>query len=237
MPCSARIDPPAAVTRSSTRRVISSPSPLPVGLSFAARGRRRRGNGRCRRRGGRRRWRSCRGKRFRLASRWSSEGRHGIDRDRNVMRGGGPWRARPRKWIRACFQKDSACASFAARAASSIRPLSASAPANLRACPAASAGSALRFDQHVPAVLPPAASAYRGYARAPAERIVGHQFEPLDRVGRGLEGAQQLRAPSAGLSVPAQATLARTTAGTSRNAPAVITPSVPSAPISNWSRL
>ena len=63
MPCSAEIEPPAAVTRSSTIRVIACPR---ARSSRARRGcPRGHGNGCCRRRDGRSRWRRRRGRRAR----------------------------------------------------------------------------------------------------------------------------------------------------------------------------
>ena len=82
-----------------------------------------------------------------------------------------------------------------------------------------------------------AARACRGYAEArAASESSGTSSNPSTRLVRASRKRSSVERLG-GLSIPAQATARAATAGTSRSAAAVTTPSVPSAPISSWSRL
>ena len=95
-----------------------------------------------------------------------------------------------------------------------------------------------RFDQHVPRMIAGERRARAGdVLEDESQRILRHQLEPLDRCWCALRGSAAGRARGRDCRPPAQATARAAIAGTSRSATAVTTPSVPSAPISNWSRL
>jgi len=72
--------------------------------------------------------------------------------------------------------------------------------------------------------------------RTRSSESCGTSSKPSTLFVRASRYRRRLSARS-GLSTPHQATARAAIAGTSRNATAVITPSVPSAPISSWSRL
>ena len=206
--------------------------------------RRGRGNGCCRRRDGRSPTRWCRERRASTSAAALGHEAAASRRPRPRCRAGSPGpkrRARPRTGCRGCattprpaprWRRSRRRRPARARSAAPSRRSSRSAAARHRRC-RRSPRSARATDARpssgarVPGMWP---------STAPSESA-GHHLEALDR-GRSRPRAQRsTSSAAAGLARPDPGDAARTDRRDQLQAAAVTTPSVPSAPISSWSRL
>ena len=220
MPCSAEIEPPAAVTRSSTNR--GDLPRLRARTSRARRGfRRGRGSGCCRRRDGQSRWRSRRETRARPRPP-PRRGSRGMSATGTEMSCASvcPSARSASEMLSRSFQKASACASFAASAASPMMPClkrlrRAAAPAPRR-CRCRHRRSSPRPARASGCCAGERRASARNVLEDELERILRHQLEALDAHRCAPRGSAAGRARAPGLSTPAQATARAATAGTSR---------------------
>ena len=191
MPCSAEIEPPAAVTRSSTIRVIAAPSAsYQPGAAGFPRGR---GSGCCRRRDGRSRWRSAGEGALDLGGGVGDETGHVGDGDGNIVRERRPSARSASEMESRIRQKASAWDSFAAITASPIRPGRAPRRAMARArrrCRVGIGGRGL--DQHMPGKIARQRRTGAGdVLSTSSSESAGTISNPSIAVGAPLEEAQQ----------------------------------------------